>query len=52
MSNTIQPWICTYLIRIAEEYGGDLLTVPLVTKNKRVQAIQVCFSKALMILYT
>lgn len=41
MSNLLQPWICTYLIDVAETYGGNLTSVPLAEKNKKVQAIKV-----------
>ena len=42
MSNTIQPWIKTYLVYLAETYGGNLMGMPQEPKNKKVQAIEAC----------
>ena len=41
MSSQVQPWICSYLINIAETYGGDWLSLPHEAKNKKVQVIKV-----------
>ncbi|KAF7793943.1 hypothetical protein EIP86_005066 [Pleurotus ostreatoroseus] len=35
MSNTIQPWIKTYLVYLAETYGGNLMGMPQEPKNKK-----------------
>ena len=42
MAQSLQPWICTYLINVAETYGGDLIQVPVEKGKKIVQVVQVC----------
>ena len=41
MAQSLQPWICTYLINVAETYGGDLIQVPVEKGKKIVQVVQV-----------
>ena len=41
MSNSIVPWIATYLVGVAEEYGANTASIPWFTKKKKVQIIEV-----------
>ncbi|KAJ7733735.1 hypothetical protein DFH07DRAFT_967870 [Mycena maculata] len=40
MSESIRPWMKTHLVHVAETYGGDLSTVPLEDKSKKVQIVE------------
>jgi hypothetical protein len=37
MADSIQPWIASYLIDIAEKYGADMQSIPTCQKRKKVQ---------------
>lgn len=41
MSDTILPWICPYLIGVAQQYGAFPKDAPLTDKGKKVQVIKV-----------
>lgn len=38
MSDSLSPWLCEYIISIAETYGAQLANIPATnTKKKKVQ---------------
>ena len=41
MADTIHPWIFDYLVHNGETYGGNLSTIPIASKGKKVQLIEV-----------
>ncbi|KAJ6609848.1 hypothetical protein B0H10DRAFT_451443 [Mycena sp. CBHHK59/15] len=40
MSCSIRVWLASYLLRVAENWGGNLSTVPLEEKSKKVQILE------------
>ncbi|KAJ7497227.1 hypothetical protein FB451DRAFT_221335 [Mycena latifolia] len=40
MSESVKPWFRAHFIHVAETYGGDLATVPLEEKGKKVQILE------------
>ncbi|KAJ7096390.1 hypothetical protein C8R44DRAFT_812915 [Mycena epipterygia] len=40
MSESVQPWIRSHLISVAEKRGGNIAAMPLETKGKRVQIVE------------
>ncbi|KAJ7462215.1 hypothetical protein B0H11DRAFT_100130 [Mycena galericulata] len=40
MSESVHPWIKKHLIQVAETYGGNLSSVPLEEKGKKVQIVE------------
>ena len=53
MSNSIRtPWIHEYLLQVAEEHGGNLISLALETKARKGQLIQASGSTVLHFVFT
>jgi hypothetical protein len=41
MAESIRSWLAAYLVGIGENFGGNLTSVPLHEKKKKVQLVEV-----------